>query len=112
MLCAKLWKSLDLADCWVNMRVDGSPQWRVIGGRVVAQSVCGTKARLLSVGICQVAFECWTDGRLVRNRFSAVGMVADDWTVNIGATNVLQLCRACLFRPWSGAKRGRVTRHY
>ena len=79
---------------------------------MVAQSVCGTKARLLSVGICQVAFECWADGRLVRNRFSAVGMVADDWTVNIGATNVLQLCRACLFRPWSGAKRGRVTRHY
>ena len=36
--------------------------------------------------------------------------VADDRTVNIAATNVLQLCQVCLFPPWSGAKRGRVTR--
>ena len=49
-------------------------------------------------------------GRPEQNRFSAVGTVADDWTVNIAATNVLQLCQVCLFPRWSGAKRGRVTR--
>ena len=71
---------------------------------MVAQFVCDTKARSSSVGFCHVAFECWAD------RFSAVSTVADDWTVNIAATNVLQLCQLCLFPPWSGAKRGRVTR--
>ena len=38
-LCAKLWHSLDLADCWVSIQVDGSPQWRVIGGCTVTQLV-------------------------------------------------------------------------
>ena len=69
------------------MRVDGSPQWRVIGGCMVAQFVCDTKPRSSSVGFCQLAFECWADGRPEQNRFSAVGTVADDWTVKRAATN-------------------------
>ena len=77
---------------------------------MVAQFVCDTKARSSSVGVCHVAFECWADGRPEQNRFSVVGTVADDWTVNIAATNVLQLCQVCLFLLWSGAKHGRVTR--
>ena len=31
------------------------------------------------------------------------GTVANDWTVNIAATNVLQLCQVWLFPPWSEA---------
>ena len=72
MLFAKLCHPPDLADCWANTRVDGSPQWRVIGGCIVAQFVCNRKARSSSVGFCHVAFECWADGRPEQNRFSAV----------------------------------------
>ena len=62
---------------------------------MVAPLVCDKKARSSSVGFCHVAFECWADERPEQKRFSAVGTVADDWTVNIAATNVLQLCQVC-----------------